>query len=242
MAGDERVLRYSASNVPGACRAVPADSPVDAESVQLVAACSSQPRARIPCVAEHRVTANRDKIATRERILEAAMDEFARYGFAQTTVRSIAKRASISHAAIHWHFGSKSTVYAETVRLAGGRFIQAVRRSGQADLSFPDAATAWIRHLKDDTPTARLLRSLGADHRHPTVEETAKSVNSAFRDFWQDWLREHLRGHRKPDADVTDLAQVIVATLTGMAILQFHGEPKPSLVSLIGLVRLIEHP
>ena len=65
-----------------------------------------------------------------------------------------------------------------------------MRRSNLVDLPFPYAANTWIRQLANDTPVSWLLRSLAPDHRHPTVEETAKSVNGVFRDFWQNWLRD----------------------------------------------------
>ena len=185
----------------------------------------------------------RQKLATRERILEAAVDQFARHGFAHATVRHIAEHAGYSHAAVHWHFGSKSTVYAEAAKIAADRFIEAMRRSNLVDLPFPDAANTWIRQLANDTPVSWLLRSLAADHRHPAVEETAKSVNGVFRDFWQDWLRDcHPLDCRESRAEPADLAHAIVATLTGMAVVKLHGEQKPPLVSLVALARLIENP
>ena len=170
------------------------------------------------------------------------MDQFARHGFAYATVRHIAEHAGFSHAAVHWHFGSKSTIYAEAVKVAAERFIETMRRSNLIDLPFQDAAKTWIRQLAKDSPSSRLLRSLGADHHHPTIEETAKFVNGGFRDFWQDWLRgRHLLDRVEFRADPTGLAHAIVATLAGMALVKFHGEPKPPLASLIALARLIEH-
>lgn len=187
--------------------------------------------------------ASRDKSATRERILEAAIAQFAQHRFSHATMRGIARHAGTSHAAVHWHFGNKPTVYAETVRIAGERFIEAVRGSGLADLPFPDAANAWIDQLDDDTAVSRLLRSLGSDHQHPTVEEAAKSVNGVFRDFWQDWLRDRrLHDGREAACTTTDIARAIVATLAGMTMVRFHAEPKPAFVPLIALVRLIDRP
>jgi AcrR family transcriptional regulator len=56
--------------------------------------------------------------ATRERIMEAALDLFGERGLTGTTVRDIAKRASVNVAAISYHFGGKDELYravAETV-------------------------------------------------------------------------------------------------------------------------------
>ena len=181
------------------------------------------------------------KHLTRERILNAAYEEFAQHGFHYVTVRDIATCAGTSHAAVHWHFGSKSGVYAETVRIASERFVEIIRGSTPVDLSFRAAAAAWVHHLADDTRIARLLRSLGADHRHPAVDETAKSVNRTFRDFWRGWLRDHHPlGLESSEADPTDLAHAIVAALAGIALVKFHGDPKPPITSLATLGRLIE--
>jgi AcrR family transcriptional regulator len=56
--------------------------------------------------------------ATRERIMEAALDLFGERGLTGTTVRDIAQRAHVNVAAISYHFGGKDELYravAETV-------------------------------------------------------------------------------------------------------------------------------
>ena len=44
---------------------------------------------------------------TRERILDAAEQQFAEHGIAETSLRSITGAASVNLAAVHYHFGSK---------------------------------------------------------------------------------------------------------------------------------------
>jgi AcrR family transcriptional regulator len=56
--------------------------------------------------------------ATRERILQAAWDCFAKKGYAGTTNRDIADRAKITSAAIYQYFDSKSDLYVAAVRAA----------------------------------------------------------------------------------------------------------------------------
>lgn len=187
------------------------------------------------------VAKDRRKLVTRARILEAAFEQFAQHGFAAATVRHIATDAGVSHPAIYWHFGSKSGVYAEAVRIAGERFLETLPKS-TPDVPFCETATAWIRHLAEDAPIARLLRSLGADHRHPTVDTAAKSVNTAFRDFWRAWIRARDPAALPPLETESDrLAHAIVATLTGMALVKFDDDPEPPLTSLAMLSQLVEH-
>lgn len=47
---------------------------------------------------------------TRQHIVEASMHLFSERGYAQTTVRDIARQAGISDAAIYYHFNSKDDV------------------------------------------------------------------------------------------------------------------------------------
>jgi AcrR family transcriptional regulator len=48
---------------------------------------------------------------TRELLLDAALDLFARQGFAATTVRQIASEVGVRDAAIYGHFASKQAIY-----------------------------------------------------------------------------------------------------------------------------------
>lgn len=52
---------------------------------------------------------------TRQRILAAALDEFAEHGLAGGRVDRIAERASVNKAMIYYHFTSKETLYKEAV-------------------------------------------------------------------------------------------------------------------------------
>ncbi len=48
---------------------------------------------------------------TRARILEAALDVFAEYGFDGTSTREICKRANVNVAALNYHWGSKESLW-----------------------------------------------------------------------------------------------------------------------------------
>lgn len=53
---------------------------------------------------------------TRERILEAAGEIFAEYGFRCATVRKICEQARVNVAAINYHFHSKEELYSEVLK------------------------------------------------------------------------------------------------------------------------------
>ena len=53
---------------------------------------------------------------TRERILDAAYEAFAKQGFDGANTRAIAATADTTHAAIRYHFGTKEVLWREVVR------------------------------------------------------------------------------------------------------------------------------
>ncbi|MEA2707493.1 MAG: TetR/AcrR family transcriptional regulator, regulator of cefoperazone and chloramphenicol [Phycisphaerales bacterium] len=62
--------------------------------------------------------AEADQAVTRQRLLEAAGQEFAERGFRNVTVRDICTRAEANVAAINYHFGDKEKLYAAAVHYA----------------------------------------------------------------------------------------------------------------------------
>jgi AcrR family transcriptional regulator len=66
--------------------------------------------------------------AAAERILDAAMREFAKHGFAGARVERIVSRADVSPRSLYYHFGSKRGLYdAVRERLRSQHFDDFVR-------------------------------------------------------------------------------------------------------------------
>jgi len=89
--------------------------------------------------------------ATRERILDAALDLFGERGLTGTTVRDIATRAKVNVAAISYHFGGKDELYRGVAGMVIGS-IEARVRNRVADLldkppSDPAAALAALEEF-----------------------------------------------------------------------------------------------
>lgn len=61
---------------------------------------------------------------TRQRLLEAAAEEFAEHGFRGATVRNICKRAGANIAAVNYHFGDKLQLYTATLQYGMDLAIQ----------------------------------------------------------------------------------------------------------------------
>jgi len=57
---------------------------------------------------------------TKERILRAAFEVFAKRGFHNTTVRDICQKADVNVAAINYYFNTKEKLYEEVCKYACG--------------------------------------------------------------------------------------------------------------------------
>lgn len=95
------------------------------------------------------MTATEDQDQTRDRILQAALEIFARRGFKAATVREICAHAGVNVASVNYYFRSKEALYREVLVFS---FKQADRKYPQqaladASLSPEDRLQFFIRSL-----------------------------------------------------------------------------------------------
>lgn len=97
------------------------------------------------------VPKTREKLDTKERLLEAGMHEFAEHGFNDTSIRRICARAEANAAAVNYHFGDKQRFYAEVLVTCDQRATE--RRPMpklEDDPGHPGRALyAWVRWFLD---------------------------------------------------------------------------------------------
>jgi AcrR family transcriptional regulator len=66
--------------------------------------------------------------ASRERILDAAVQLFSERGYAATGVLDIARAAGIEKAALYWHFGSKAGLLAAVLDRMDAEFVDRIQK------------------------------------------------------------------------------------------------------------------
>lgn len=129
------------------------------------------------------------RLATRQRLLDAAMRCFASKGFAGTSIRDIAQTAGVATGLLYAHFDSKDTlllsVFAQSMQQVQSTFAEALNPvPGE-----PPVATlirAAVRTVRDHLPFWQLSYAL----RHqPEVLGTLGSALTA----WQQDIVQHLR-------------------------------------------------
>ena len=74
-------------------------------------------------------------VATRQRIVEEALQLFSRHGFDGVGIREIAESVGVQHGLIKYHFGTKDELWREAARLMFTRMSEILRAEpGEADL------------------------------------------------------------------------------------------------------------
>jgi|SRR5215211_4338130 len=95
----------------------------------------------------------RDPERTRERILDAALAEFAEHGFAGARVGAIAGRAGVNEQLISYYFDGKEGLY----RTVQDRWRLTSAEASRPDVPIADVIAAFLRLNVDQRSFARLL-------------------------------------------------------------------------------------
>ncbi|MET8219765.1 TetR/AcrR family transcriptional regulator [Streptomyces hirsutus] len=158
---------------------------------------------------------------TRDRILDAAREEFSERGYDKTSVRGIAKSAGVDSALVHHYFGTKEQVFEAAVEVA----FAPVLKGRQAVLDAPleevgERMTRMILGLWENpvtrTPLLAIIRSA-------VNNETAAGV---FRRLVAGQLLRRVAGRLDlPDAELR--AELAAAQLVGIAMVRYVIKVEP---------------
>ncbi len=118
----------------------------------------------------------RDAERSRQRILAAALSEFAEKGFAGARVRAIAERAGVNSQLISYYFGGKEGLYDEIMRRWREQEAQMERRNAQHGLSFADLVDAYVSAAREQP---ELIRVLVWDGLNQTTPASALKIEEA---------------------------------------------------------------
>lgn len=166
--------------------------------------------------------------ASRERILEAAMELFATRGYAGAGVDLLADRSGIAKTAIYHHFGNKEGLLAAVLERAATQWIEAIQHaSREADdpLGRLDRALVGMRAMLEERPWIYNLfqiLTLEVADEMPEIRARLQAIITRARAAIVDGMTESL-GVEVPGADA--IAGFILATLDGLSLgLQIDAE------------------
>jgi len=189
---------------------------------------------------------------TRQKLLVAASEVFAKKGFWETTNADICEKAKANTAAVNYHFGSKENLYIEAWKYSFGKSIKAYPPDGGVSpeatvqerlrgriLSFmqriadPEAHDFEIIHKEMANPTGLLTE---------TIEKAIGPIEQDFKSIFQELL-----GNRSSEQQIRFCQMSVMGQCFGpmLHLRQSKAEPAVPLPRKLpfdfGIEELAEH-
>jgi TetR/AcrR family transcriptional regulator len=145
----------------------------------------------------------RDAERTRQRIVDAALQEFGAKGFAGARVADIAERAGVNQQLISYYFGGKQGLYDELL----ARWYQLEAALAEPSRPFADVVLGYLRAIHDQPALGRLLAwdELTAHHDGGIPDHEAPEV--------ADIRRRQAQGELDPDLDPACLLLAVMGAV-----------------------------
>ncbi|WP_237551609.1 MULTISPECIES: ScbR family autoregulator-binding transcription factor, partial [unclassified Streptomyces] len=158
-------------------------------------------------------------VRTRQMLVRAAAESFARDGFALASLTTISRRAGVSTGALHFHFASKRAL-ADAVLHEAAAALE--RTTGRADRA-PDPLRALVEAthgLMDGIVGDAVVRAGFALSGDPA--RTRGDVD--LRQQWQRWIERTLQraeweGRLAEGTSCAQIAPTVVAATVGFEVL-----------------------
>ncbi|QEV19466.1 TetR/AcrR family transcriptional regulator [Streptomyces alboniger] len=159
--------------------------------------------------------------ATRDRILQAARDEFSERGYEKTSVRGIAKAAAVDPALVHHYFGTKEQVFEAAITVAFAPALEAPATVEEGPLDgVGERLTRFVLGVWENPSTRAPLLAIV---RSAVNNDTAAAV---FRRLIAAQLLGRIaRRLELPDAELR--AELAAAQLVGIAMLRYVIKVEP---------------
>lgn len=181
----------------------------------------------------------RQGIASRERILDSAMDLIFEAGYSGTSLSALSARAGLPASSIYWHFGSKDGVIAAVVSREAERFFATVPDAAAFPGDPVEQFSALMLQLadvvQDDARFFRVLVTLAMETTDVGSEATA--VVRRVRERGLEIIAgpiTRLCAELSSDRDPRELAAFCLAGLEGATIGRRFGSDLIAPRSMLG--------
>jgi AcrR family transcriptional regulator len=154
------------------------------------------------------------RLATRERIVAAALENVARGGYASAGVQAVAAEAGVAVGTVYRHFPSKGDLFAEVFRRASQRELDVVVQVTERGLTpserIGDAVEAFCRRALAGPVLAYALIAEPVD---PAVESERLRFRIGYRDAFARVLEDGVRDGELRPHDSRTVAAALVGAL-----------------------------
>jgi AcrR family transcriptional regulator len=155
------------------------------------------------------------RLATRERIIAAALDQVAGGGYASAGVQAVAARAGVAVGTVYRHFPSKGDLFAESFRRASQRELDVVVEVSKADgRPARERVAAGVEAFARRALAGPVLAyALLAEPVDPAVEVERLHFRTGYRDAFARVLEDGVRDGELRPHDTRIVAAALVGAL-----------------------------
>ena len=140
--------------------------------------------------------------ATRERLLEAAVELLETGGYAAASVASISARAGVAAGALYRHFPSKAELIAEVFRAVAERELAELYEASAAPGTALEKLDAVVRRFAGSAlENRRLAWALVYEPVDPLIDAERLAYRQTYRERLADLLRIAIEAGEVPDQD-----------------------------------------
>jgi AcrR family transcriptional regulator len=162
--------------------------------------------------------------ATREQLLESAVDLLRERGYAGLSIAAVCARADVAPTAVYWHFGSKAGLMEAVIaRISGGHAerIRADAATAADPVERLDRLVAGIRALVTTQPLGSLTGvAIVGEGRHVTDELRAALRSARAREL--ELIAGEFAGALGGERAVGETLAVLVLACTNYAALCYR--------------------
>jgi TetR/AcrR family acrAB operon transcriptional repressor len=164
-------------------------------------------------------------VATRAMLIELAAEMFSTRGYLQTSIRDIAREASLTTGAIYGHFRNKAELLAEAISSRTETDLESIPSTGDQHPQHVDV----LRRAAFRYAERRQLRSLILQGAAAAVtdEETKDRLRVEQLGHLQDWIDRYTANREAldidPSVDIRDAVLFTWAAEVGLGVLEAVG-------------------
>jgi AcrR family transcriptional regulator len=154
------------------------------------------------------------RLATRERIVAAALEQVSRGGYASAGIQPVAAAAGVAVGTVYRHFPSKGDLFAEVFRRASQRELDVVVQVSEADGPASERMAAAVEAFSRRALAGPVLAyALIAEPVDPAVESERLRFRIGYRDAFARVLEDGVRDGQLRPHDTRTVAAALVGAL-----------------------------
>ena len=122
--------------------------------------------------------------ASRERLLDAAIELIAERGYSASSVEALCRRAGVAKTALYWHFGSKEGLLAAAMEKVANAWIEEIQKSvylARDPAQRLERAFEGLRRMVEARPQILRLLLAVANERAEVAPETRQRLRAVFQ-------------------------------------------------------------